>query len=97
MEGKLWTQHCTDSKSKTYHGDQWVTVEIEVHGEKLIKHLVEGETVLSYTHPQLDEGDPDARKLAPQGPKLLSGGYISLQAESHPVEFRKVELLKLDE
>jgi hypothetical protein len=97
LDGKLWTQHCTDSKSKTYHGDQWVTVELEVHGDKLIKHLVEGETVLSYSHPQLDEGDADARKLAAQGPKLLSGGSLSLQAESHPVEFRKVELLKLDE
>jgi hypothetical protein len=26
---------------------------------------------------------------------LLRGGSISLQAESHPVEFRKVELLNL--
>lgn len=97
LDGKLWTQHCTESKSKTYHGDQWVTVELEVHGDKLIKHLVEGETVLSYSHPQLDEGDADARKLAAQGPKLLSGGSLSLQAESHPVEFRKVELLKLED
>ncbi len=28
MGGKLITQHCTDSKAKTYHGDQWVTVEV---------------------------------------------------------------------
>ena len=27
--------------------------------------------------------------------QLLSGGSISLQSESHPVEFRKVELLNL--
>jgi hypothetical protein len=26
----------------------------------------------------------------------VSGGYISLQSESHPVEFRKVELKRLD-
>jgi hypothetical protein len=97
MDGKLVTQHCTDSKSKTYDGDRWVAVEIEVHGGRLIQHIVEGETVLSYSQPQLDESDPHARKLAQQGPKLLSSGYISLQAESHPVEFRKVELLKLDE
>jgi hypothetical protein len=97
MNGKLWTQHCTNSRSKTYHGDQWVTVEIEVRGDKLIQHLVEGEVVLSYTQPQLDEGDAHARKLAGKGPKLLNGGHISLQAESHPVEFRKVELLKLEE
>lgn len=98
MDGKLITRHCTDSSSKTYHGDGWVTVEVEVHGNKLIKHIVEGETVLSYTQPQLDEKDQYAQKLIQQGAALmLNGGSISLQSESHPVEFRKVELLKLDE
>jgi hypothetical protein len=28
---------------------------------------------------------------------MLSGGTISLQSESHPVEFRKVEIMELDE
>ena len=97
MDGKLVTQHCTNSRSRTYHGDQWVMVEVEVRGGRLIKHIVEGETVLSYSEPQLDDGDPYARKLAQQGPRLVKGGYISLQAESHPIEFRKVELLRLDE
>lgn len=97
MNGKLFTQHCTSSTSKTYHGDQWVTVEVEVRGGKFIQHIVEGQNVLSYTEPQLDEGDAYGRKLAQQQPKVLTGGYISLQAESHPVEFRKVELLKLPE
>lgn len=98
MDGQLITRHCTNSRSKTYRGDQWVTVEVEVHGGKLIKHIVEGETVLSYTEPQLDERDAHARQLAEKaGGKLLEGGTISLQSESHPVEFRKVELLRLDE
>jgi hypothetical protein len=98
MEGELITRHCTNSKSKTYHGDQWVTVEIEVHGNRLMKHLVEGEPVLEYAQPQLDERDADARKLLAAGAeKMLAGGTISLQSESHPVEFRKVELLKLEE
>jgi hypothetical protein len=95
MDGKLITQHCINSTSKTYHGDQWVTVEVEVHGNKLIKHIVEGETVLSYSQPQLDETDANARKLLKGGDKMLHGGYISLQAESHPVQFRKVELRPL--
>ena len=99
MDGKLIKQHCNDSSSKTYHGDQWVTVEIEAHGSKLIKHILEGEPVLTYSLPQLDDGDAHARKLiqARGGSPILDGGTISLQAESHPVEFRKIELLKLDE
>src|SRR5690349_19980605 len=54
MDGKLIRQHCIDSSSKTYHGDQWVTAEVEVHGSKLIRHKIEGETVLEYSLPQLD-------------------------------------------
>ncbi|MCH7729756.1 MAG: DUF1080 domain-containing protein [Planctomycetes bacterium] len=97
MNKKLVTRHCTSSKSKTYHGEQWVTVEVEVRGSKVIKHIIDGETVLAYDQPQLDERDAGARKLIEQqnGEKLLSGGTISLQSESHPIEFRKVELLQL--
>ena len=97
MDGKLIKRHCIDSSSKTYHGDQWVTLEIEVRGNT-IKHIVEGRTVLTYSDPQLDDRDPDAQKLLKAGgKKMLSGGSISLQSESHPVEFRNIELLKLDE
>jgi hypothetical protein len=95
MDGKLVTQHCNSSKSKTYHGDQWVTIEVEVHGDKLIRHVIEGAPVLEYSQPQLDDSDPHAKKLAERGPKLLHAGYICLQAESHLVQFRKVELRRL--
>lgn len=84
LDGKLHKRHCTNSSSKTYHGDQWVTVEIEVRGSESVKHMVEGKTVMEYEKPQLDDGT------------LLEGGTISLQAESHPIEFRKVELKKLE-
>jgi hypothetical protein len=97
MDGKLITQHCTNSRSKTYHGDQWVTIEVEVRGNSVIKHIIEGRTVLEYNEPQLDDRDPDAQRLIQRGaPKMLHEGSISLQAESHPVEFRKVELLRLE-
>ncbi|MEX2214647.1 MAG: sulfatase-like hydrolase/transferase [Phycisphaeraceae bacterium] len=97
MNGKLFTPHCTNSNSETYHGDQWVTVEMEVRGGKTIKHIIDGKTVLAYDQPQLDERDEDAKKLIEKngGKKLLESGYISLQSESHPVHFRKVELLEL--
>jgi len=97
MDGKLVTRHCIPSASKTYHGDQWVTMEVEVHGNSIIKHIINGQVVLEYEKPQLDEKDADARKLIKNGDKMLSEGYISLQSESHPVEFRKVELFRLKE
>jgi len=97
MQAELVTRHCTDSSSKTYHGDQWVTVEVEVRGQRLIRHWIDGQCVLEYGQPQLDENDADARRLRAAGaPKLLDHGTISLQSESHPVEFRRVELLRLE-
>jgi heptaprenylglyceryl phosphate synthase len=57
---------------------------------------VDGKTVLEYTDPQLDERDGDAKRLLEAGQdKMLRGGSISVQSESHPTEFRKIELLEL--
>lgn len=96
MNDSLWTQHCTNSSSKTYHGEQWVTVEVEVCGDSIIRHMIDGQTVLEYSKPQLDDRDPSYVKLLPaDGNKLLKKGTISFQAESHPVDFRKIELLNL--
>ena len=95
MKSDLFKPHCLNSASKTYHGDQWVTVEIEVRGNQVIRHVVDGTAVLEYTNPQLDPGDADAQRLIKDGDPLLSSGTISLQSESHPIEFRKVELLDL--
>src|SRR5262249_55262336 len=95
--GKLITQHCTDSKSKTYHGEEWVAVEVEVHGNGVIKHIVDGQSVLEYEKAQLDERDADGRRLieGAKGDKMIGGGTISLQSDSPPIEFRKVEILPL--
>jgi hypothetical protein len=96
MGGKLVTTHCINSTSKTYHGDQWVRVEVEVNGGDVVKHIIDGKTVLEYEKPQIGGGsvnnfDPAVK----QDGKILTEGYISLQSESHPIEFRKVELMDL--
>jgi hypothetical protein len=96
MDGKLITRHCINSTSKTYHGDQWVTVLVEVRGNGKSRHIIDGQTVFEYEQPQLDENDADARRLIVDGNKMLHQGTISLQSESHPVEFRRVEIMILD-
>jgi len=95
LDGKLHKPHVVKSTSKTYRGDQWVTVEIEARGN-VIKHKIDGKTVLTYTDPQLDPRDGDAKKIMDAGAdKILTGGTISLQAESHPTDFRRIEIKKL--
>lgn len=92
MAGELVTRHCTNSVAPTFRGDGWVTVEIEVDGAGTIRHVVGGRTVLEYERPQLDPADADGARLVGAGGLLLDRGYIALQAESHPLEFRRVEI-----
>jgi hypothetical protein len=97
MNGQLHTPHCTNSTSKTYDGDQWVRVEVLVHGDELVRHMIDGQTVLEYSKPQIGGGN-----ASPTDPKVkvdgtpLTRGYIALQAETGPTDFRKVELLNLE-
>lgn len=98
MDGELVEQHCINSTSQTYRGDQWVTAEVIVYADSLIQHVVNGDTVLQYSQPQVGggvvSGYPEEVKTDGQ---VLRSGYISLQSESHPIDFRKVEILPLDE
>ena len=95
-EGKLDTRHCINSSSQTYDGEQWVRAEVLVLGDSIIKHIVNGDTVLTYSKPQIGGGNVNPVDPAvKQDGKPLTGGYITLQSESHPIDFRKVELLNL--
>jgi hypothetical protein len=96
MNGKLFTPHCINSTSKTYHGDQWVRAEVLVLGDSIIKHIVQGDTVLVYEKPQYDGRDKWVKQAGLKDGATIKKGTISLQSESHPVEFRKVELCNLE-
>lgn len=95
-KGKIAESHCINSSSKTYDGDQWVRAELIVLGDSLITHIINGDTVLQYSKPQIGGGtanryDP---KIKIDG-KLLSSGFIALQSEGQPIDFRKVEIKDL--
>ena len=89
----LVTEHCTSSSSKYFYGDDWVTAELVVYADSIIHHIVNGDTVLTYSKPQRGGDMPEGFPL-PLGTRLKEG-YIALQSESHPVEFRKVEILEI--
>ncbi len=96
MHGKLTTDHVIDSTAKLYPSEEWVAVEVEVHGNDEVIHRVNGVEVLRYQRPQLDPRDPDAQRLLAAGaPLQLSFGHIALQAEGHPVWFRNIRLRPL--
>ncbi|MBW3629074.1 MAG: DUF1080 domain-containing protein [Gemmatimonadetes bacterium] len=93
----LITAHCVNSSSQTYEGDQWVRVEVMMLGDSIVKHVVNGDTVMTYDKPQMGGGN--ASPLMPgimQPGKLLDRGYITIQAESAEIDFRKIEILNLE-
>jgi hypothetical protein len=98
IDGKPASQHCINSTSTTYHGDQWVAVEVLVLGDSLIQHFVEGKMVLAYSKPRVggwylnNYMSDDIKKRTGE---VINAGYIALQAESHPIDFRNIEILNL--
>ncbi len=98
INNELITEHCISSNSKTFHGEQWVHAEIEVRNDSIIKHFINGEEVISYSKPQYGGSHIDYnidywKSLEGQP---LKEGYISLQSESHPIEFKNIEILELE-
>jgi len=97
FDGKIDPRHCISSSSETYFGDQWVKAELIVHGDSLARHLINGEEVLRYTKPQIGGGvanryDP---KIKIDG-KALKEGFIALQSEGQPIDFRNIMIKDLE-
>ncbi|WP_339710802.1 DUF1080 domain-containing protein [uncultured Kriegella sp.] len=95
-KGKIDPRHCINSSSDTYYGDQWVKAEMIIRGDSLVTHIINGETVLEYTKPQMGGGvanryDPKMK----QDGKLLTGGFIALQSEGQPIDFRNIKIKNL--
>ncbi|MGO4918727.1 3-keto-disaccharide hydrolase [Maribacter spongiicola] len=78
---------------KTFHGDQWVTAEIDIK-DGLIIHYVNGEEILRYSNPTYNIENATAKLLMTNGDKRVKGGFISLQSNSHPIDFRSIELME---
>lgn len=94
--GKLDSTHCINSSSKTYPPEQWVKAELIVYGDSLVQHIIEGDTVLTYSKPQIggsvvNRFDP-TQKL---NGKMLKEGYIAFQSEGQPIDFRRIQLKEL--
>ena len=95
-EGKIDPRHCISSSSDTYYGDQWVKAEMIIRGDSLVTHIINGKKVLEYTKPQMGGGvangyDPKIK----QDGKLLTEGFIALQSEGQPIDFRNVKIKNL--
>ena len=98
FQGKRDPRHCILSGSPLMPAGRWTKAELEVLPSGKITHFIDGKAVLSYSDAELDPDDKDAKPLvaAVGGALQLRRGYIALQGEGHPVEFRNIELQVLD-
>ena len=96
QKGQIVPSHCINSSSKTYDGEQWVSAELIVLGDSLITHIINGDTVLQYSKPQIGGGVVNRYnpKIKQDG-KLLSSGFIALQSEGQPIDFRNIRIRNL--
>ena len=98
FEGQIDPRHCIDSNSDTYPVNEWVRAELIVYGDSLVTHIINGKKVLEYSKPQIGGGVANGydEKLKIDGTPLKEG-FIALQSEGQPIDFRKVELKILED
>lgn len=96
MNGKLVTEHCITAHGKTYYGEEWIKAEVVVNNDS-ITHFINGKPVISYSNPTIGGQflDTTSEDIKAKNGQPLRSGYISLQSESHPIEFKNIELLEL--
>lgn len=94
MNDSLTTEHCVNSISETFYDDQWVDVELLVLRDSLIVHKVNGKEVLRYSKPVVGG---EYNTFTEREGEALTAGHIALQSESHPIEFKNIEMLNLEE
>jgi hypothetical protein len=95
FEGKIDERHCINSTAPTFKWDEWVKAELIVFGDSIVHHLVNGDTVLTYSFPQIGGGvatrfDP---AIKVDGTPLKSG-YIGLQSEGQGVIFKEIKIIE---
>jgi hypothetical protein len=97
IDGVMLMAKCSKLSEVTIPGDEWVTILAEVQGGTRVRQAVNGVLVVDYTDLELDGKDADGRRLmGPSGDRSLASGYISIQSNGHPIEFRRIEILPLD-
>jgi len=96
MNGEQITEHCIMADSKTYYGEEWIEAEVIVNKDS-ISHFIDGKLAISYSNPSIGGEflESTSKNVQAKDGQALIGGYISLQSESHPIEFKNIQILEL--
>lgn len=98
LNGTRQPVHCSTSSGPTIPNGTWTALELEVLPNGSVTEKINGAVVHRYGDIALDPADPmaaaDAKRLiAERGGVLpVREGYIALQSEGHPIEFKDIEV-----
>ena len=96
INGSQALKHCISSNSKTYHNEDWVSVELIVYSDSIVHHVIDRDTVMTYSNIKIGGGYLSDNFTDRIGDPLEEG-YISLQSEGHPIEFKNIRIRELIE
>lgn len=101
IAGAPQKEHCITSSGPTIPNGTWTELELEVRADGEVTEKINGKAVHRYKVLALDPADPlapgPAKALIAErgGDASLKGGYIALQSEGHPIEFKDIRILEL--
>ena len=95
MGDTLVTDHCISADAPTFHGHEWIAFEMYVYKDSLVQHIINGKTVLSYSKPIIGGTHLPENYFLPDS-TAVKEGFIALQSESHPIEFKEIFLRELN-
>lgn len=100
IAGAKVKEHCTrPAAGPTIANGTWVQAELEVLPSGEITQKINGVVVHRYADAALDPDDTVAGGAKPyilaRGASPVTGGYIALQSEGAPIEFKDIEIQEL--
>lgn len=100
IDGGKVKEHCTPpANGPTIANGTWVQAELEVLPSGDITQKINGVVVHRYAGAALDPDDTVAGGAKPyilaRGAQPVTGGYIALQSEGAPLEFKDIEIQEL--
>ena len=91
VDGARPDDHCLLGAVPARPLGQWVRFELQALPGGEFRHLIDGAPSITYSDARYDEPHDWADGMA------VTGGAFGLQSESHPVAFRNVEIMVLEE
>jgi hypothetical protein len=92
IDGELSREHCIGSGKAITEGEDWTNVRVEVDPDGTIRQYINDELTFTTSglQVQTDDAQTPAGDLAEGTP--ITSGHIAFQAETHPTEFRNIEI-----